>query len=116
MISKCVRRIDRDKGLTIPDWKKFFEANPTPWVYKAHTDPKGVEIINSAMNAKAYISNVVFQEDGFSYDLNLLDGFSEEEQLEHFVEPVYGIIFRGGKAVQAEIKFLEFFQSESART
>jgi hypothetical protein len=115
MISKCVRNISRDKGLTIPDWKKFFEANPTPWVYKTHADAKTEEVINTAMNAKAYISNIVFQDDGFSYDLNLLDGFTEEDQYHHFIEPVYGIIFRGGKAVQAEIKFLEFSPSEIAR-
>lgn len=114
MISKCVRQINRDKGLVLADWRKFFEATPTPWVYKAHADmpPK---IINTAMNAKAYISNVVFHEDGFSYDLNLLDGFSYDDHMEHFIEPVYGIIFRGGKAVQAEIKFLEFSPSEATR-
>jgi hypothetical protein len=114
MISKCVRSIDRDKGLTLADWRKFFEAIPTPWVYKAH-EGTPERIINTAMNAKAYISNVVFHDDHFTYDLNLLDGFSETDHLEHFIEPVYGIIFRGGKAIQAEIKFLEFYQSESAR-
>lgn len=115
MISKCVRVINRDKGLTILDWKKFFETFPTPWVYKTHADAKTEEAINTAMNAKAYVSNVVFQDDSFSYDLNLLDGFSEDDHYEHFVEPVYGIIFRGGKAVQAEIKFLEFAPIESTR-
>jgi hypothetical protein len=107
MISLCVRRNDRDKGLTLVDWKKFFEENPTPWVYKAH-DGAALDTINTAMNAKAFISNVQFFDDHFTYDLNLLDGFTEEDHLDHTIEPTYGILFRGGKAVGGVIKFVEF--------
>lgn len=107
MISKCLRLVERDKGLTFAEWRKFFEANPTPWVYKAH-DSSSTDTINTAMNAKAYITNVEYFDDHFAYDLHLLDGFTVDDHLEHTIEPTYGILFRGGKAVGAAIKCLEF--------
>lgn len=106
MISQCTRRIDRDKGLTINDWKKFFEANPSPWVYKAHADAP-LDVISTAMNARAFVNNVQYFDDHFTYDLHLLDGFTEEDMYNHTVEPLYGLLFRHGKPVGAEIKFLE---------
>lgn len=106
-VSKCVRNIKRDSGLTISDWRKFFADNPSAWVYLAHTPDQGIDAL-TARNAKAYITDVVFGDDSFEFNLNLLDGWTEEDHLEFTIEPVYGLVYRNRKPVAAEIKFLEF--------
>lgn len=107
VVSVCARSSKRDVGLVTADWRKFFEEQPTAWVYLSHQ--KDGITAPPEQQAKAYITDVVFDDfGGFDYKLNLLDGWTEEDHLEFSIEPVYTMLYRAGKPVYAEIKFLEF--------
>ncbi|WDS62267.1 hypothetical protein [Pseudomonas phage D6] len=109
VVSVCARNFSRDKGLVAADWRKFFESNQ--WVYLAHKDSP-VDVVSEARNAKAYITNVKFNDHGFDFDLNLLDGWTEDDHLDYTIEPVYAMQFRQGKPIGAVIQYLEFVPTE----
>jgi len=107
MVSNCTRIFSRDLVLVKADWQKFFEANPTPWVYLNYIDVDPTKP-HTAREAKAYITNVVFTDDGFDFDLNYLDGFTEDDHYRHHISPVFVSLYRDNKPVNAAIQYLEF--------
>lgn len=106
-VSKCTRDFSRDTGLTAADWRKFFKANTDAWVYLARSPADGIDKLTE-QHIKAFITDVEFSDTGFSYTLNLMDGWTEEDHMEFVIQPVYGLMVRNGKFVAGEISLLEF--------
>lgn len=107
----CSRSYTRE-NLNYTAWHEFFLANRnTPFVFV----DQGEELCLME-NAVAYLSDVEFNEGGFSYKLHLIkEELTEEVFLENYtIEPVYLHFYRNCRVHRSEIVALELVKTPGA--
>lgn len=108
-VIECSRDYHREK-LNFSSWNEFFAIEDnTPYVYE---NRGGLELCIPE-NIVGYLSDITFNEFGFTYKFHFTaEDLNEEKFLtEYVLEPIFHQIIRGGKVVHSEVQALEIVKT-----
>ncbi len=100
---QCRRFFSREK-LTYTNWSEFFEGSSTPFIFKESADDDNASPV-CVSNIVGYISNVVMDDTGFTYNLHhITDEINEDDFIEDYtIEPIYTQTTLKGKVIASKI-------------